>query len=398
MKTDILFIRSVPLERDSRSVKMVSEYRQRGMRVMSLIWSRGEPPSNAPDTATCKVRSGYGRGLGGISARLAFMLFIAFNMIRDRRKFNVVHVVDLDTGIIGVPIARLLGKPIIYDAFDHIGAIAGHGWLGRLLAHVERFLISQASIVIFPDPIRLEQYGVVYTEKICIIGNIPDIATLPRLAKARREAPLQLVYIGTLEAKHRGLEYLPEVCSALGTRIEVVVGGMGELHSFFEEASARLTNLTYIGQRDYEAALIQMAKADCLYGPYLLTAPAHFYASPNKMYEHLALGKPLITNTGTPPAKLVQNVRSGFLFDGSMVDLLRLLAEVNRQECTRVGRQARAAWIREFCGLREQQLESFFAQMDVIISSKSRIASQKRTDVTNGKDNNFVPKGPLDRS
>lgn len=377
MKADILFIRSVPLERDSRSVKMVSEYRQRGMRVMSIIWSRGEVPSNAPNTATCTVRSGYGRGLGGIGARLVFMWFIAFTMIRDRRKFNLVHVVDFDTGIMGVPIARLLGKPIIYDAFDHISAIAGFGLLGRLLAHVERFLIRQASIVIFPDPIRLEQYGVAYTEKICFIGNIPDIATVPRRAEARREASLQLVYIGTLEAKHRGLEYLPEVCSALGARIEVVVGGMGELHSFFEEASARLTNLTYVGQRDYDAALIQMAKADYLYGPYLLTAPAHFYASPNKMYEHLALGKPLITNTGTPPARLVQNIRSGFLFDGSMADLLRLLSKVNRQECIRVGRQARAAWIREFCGLREQQLESFFGQMNLVLSSKNLITSQK---------------------
>jgi hypothetical protein len=114
------------------------------------------------------------------------------------------------------------------------------------------------------------------------------------------------------------------------------------------------------------------------------------------MYEHLALGKPLITNTGTPPAKLVQNICSGFLFDGSEADLLRLLSKVNRQECIRVGRQARAAWIREFCGLREQQLESFFGQMNVVLSSKNLIASQEKSDVANRKDNNSAPKGPLD--
>lgn len=367
MVSKILLIRSVPLERDSRSTKMAAEYRRRGMQVTSLVWSRGEAPSTSPHTVTCTAPGGYGQRFAGISARIAFIWFVLRFMIRCRQEYDVVHVVDLDTGIVGVPLARLLGKPVIYDAFDHIGAIAGQGWVGHLLAHVERWVIGKAAIAIFPDPIRLEQYGLPSSEKVSIIGNIPDLAALPVRAEARSDGPLLLVYIGTLEAKHRGLEYLPKICAALGARIKVVVGGMGELHSFFQDASSRLTNLTYIGQQEYDAALRQMAEADCLYGPYLLTAPAHRYASPNKMYEHLALGIPLITNMGTPPAELVGKANSGFLFDGTIDDLQRLLNGIDRRECAHIGRNAANAWANEYAGMRGLQLEAFFALMDRVV-------------------------------
>jgi glycosyltransferase involved in cell wall biosynthesis len=350
-------------------MKMVSEYRRRGKRVTSLVWSRGEAPSSTPDMVTCTVRSGYGRGLGGIGARLAFMWFLVTYMLRHRRHYDVVHVVDLDTGIVGVPIARLLGKPVIYDAFDHISASAGQGWVGGVLARVERCMIGLAAIAIFPDLIRLEQYGVEFGEKVRVIGNIPDLAALPANPVARKDGPLLLVYIGTLESIHRGLEYIPDICAAFCNRIEIIVGGMGELHEFFKSASSRIANLTYIGQQDYDAALRQMANADCLYGPYLLSAPAHRYASPNKMYEHLALGKPLITNKGTPPAELVRQAESGFLFDGGIDDLLRILTEIDRSKCARVGRQAATAWNRDYAKLREQQLASFFAGIEQVVEA-----------------------------
>lgn len=370
MITNILLIRSVPLERDARSTKMVAEYRRHGMRVISLVWSRGGSPSTAPDTITCTAKGGYGNGLRGIGARLAFMWFVATYMLLNRASYRAVHVVDLDTGIIGVPIARLLGKPIIYDAFDHIGAIAGKSRLTGLLVQMERWAIRQAEIAIFPDPIRLRQYGIEPNEAVRIIGNIPDLNSLPTGNETKRGAwPLRLVYLGTLEAMHRGLEYLPEICISFGDKIEIVVGGIGELHDFFEKASSSVPNLIYIGQQDYDAALQIMAEADCLYGPYLLTTSAHRYASPNKMYEHLALGRPLITNTGTPPAEIVDSAGSGFLFDGSIDDLQRKLSDLDREKCEVVGRQAAMAWARDYAGLRERQLESFFLRMSQVIGS-----------------------------
>jgi glycosyltransferase involved in cell wall biosynthesis len=291
------------------------------------------------------------------------MWFLAKIMVRCRRNYDIIHVVDLDTGIIGVPLGRLLGKFIIYDAFDHIAAMVGEGFFGRLLASVERVMIKKATIAIFPDPIRLTQYGIPLTGAVSIVGNIPDLPDARRQPRKMADGRLRLVYIGTLEATHRGLEYLTDLAKSHPDSLEVIVGGMGELHEYFERESARIPNLSYLGQLAYDEAWRQMEQADLLYGPYLLTNPAHRYASPNKMYEHLALGIPLITSSGTPPAELVTASGSGFVFDGSYYNLDSIMSGIRKLDCLEAGQRAATAWKRDFSNLRPQQLNSFFTRL-----------------------------------
>ena len=361
MALKILFARSLPLDRDSRSSKMVTEYRRRGYHVTAVVWSRGEPGSIEPNVVTCTAKGDYGRRMRGLRARLEWLLFLTLYMIRNRGNYDVIHVVDLDTAIVGVPLGKFLRKPVVYDAYDHISAIIGIGIIGRFLSHIERLAINRATLAIFPDVIRLEQYGVRSNEKIKIIGNIPEIQIQSNMLKPHSdERPLRIVYMGTLEAAHRGLEYLPSICSELPDKIAVLVGGMGALEDYFARLSKSIDNLNYVGQQDYSLALKRMATADCLYGPYLLTASAHRYASPNKMYEHLALGKPLITNVGTPPAKLVKQLGSGFLFDGTFHGLQNLFADLNLASIATAGKHASRAWAGQFSQLRQRQLDSFF--------------------------------------
>lgn len=363
--TRILFLRSLPLAQDARSSKMIAEYRRRGHHVTSVVWGRGQAVRADDETVVCDISGGYGRRWRGLIGRIKWMLFLAAWMIRQRRSYDVVHVVDLDTGIVGAPLALLMRKPFVYDAFDHINAIAGGGIAAGILARIERLAINQSSIAVFPDPVRLEQYGVSPNERVKIIGNIPDVRSVPeQQSRKAAGAPLEIVYVGTLEAVHRGLEFLPPLCVKCGAGVRVTVAGTGELDSFFEEAAKSVANLLYLAQQDYPTALLLMAEADCLYGPYLLSAPAHRYASPNKMYEHLALGKPLITSAGTPPAELVSHLGSGFLFDGTLEGLYRLMGELDRATCREAGQRAADAWRDRFSSMRDAQLESYFHLFD----------------------------------
>lgn len=361
MANRILLLRSLPLERDSRSTKMMAEYKRHGHVTAALVWSRGDAVQDRDDTIVCKVPGGYGQKLRGLAARIQWMIFMARQMITRRRDYDVIHTVDFDTAFISVPLGRLLGKTVIYDAFDSIGAILESGPLAKVLAILERMWMRSSSIVIFPDPIRLEQYGIAITPSITFISNIPDTHERPpEPIIAKNDAPLRIVYIGTLEAQHRGLEYIPDICRMLSSKIEFVVGGTGSLHDFFVEQEKHVGNLRYIGHQTYPQALKEMADSDILYGPYLLSTPAHRYASPNKMYEHLVLGRPLLTNTGTPPAALVEDAQSGFLFDGSRDGLFILLDSLDRTQCRAAGVRARQIWDERFAMLRAEQLERFF--------------------------------------
>ncbi|HYD12465.1 MAG TPA: hypothetical protein VEC11_06430 [Allosphingosinicella sp.] len=364
----VLLIKSMPLERDSRSQKMVAEYRRRGSRVINLLWTRGDPVAEEEDLVAFRRAGRYGAKLGSLFNYMLWLGFIARTIVRLRKSIEIIHLVDFNTALVGVPLGRLFGKLVVYDAGDHFAQVFPQGsWRWRLSARWERRLVERSDLAIFPDPIRLTQYGVEHIRHACIVGNIPeeDTAVLPDPAASRPcSGPFTMVYIGTLEAEHRGLEYVPRLCADHPGRIAFIVGGLGQLTDYFREQAEGLDNLAYVGPQPYAEALRLMAGADALYGPYLLSTPAHLYAAPNKMYEHLLLGRPLITNSGTPPAALVEAHGTGFLFDGSYEALDRLVASLDRDACAKAGARARRLWEVEYRDLRQRQVEEYFVALN----------------------------------
>ena len=355
----ILLLRSIPLDRDSRSSRMARQYELHDYGVQPLVWTRGEATSE-PSGWSFSGSGGYGRGFGGFLPRLRFAAFIVSTMIRRRQDYEIVHAVDFDTGSIAVPLARLLRKTVVYDAFDHVGAIIANRVIGRFFASLERMLIRWSDLAIFPEPIRLRQYGLRPEAKIYFISNIPDRADIPIAGPVHDFAgPLTIAYVGTLEARHRALEWIGDLCDRFPD-IRWTVAWLGALESEMQRFSQEHENLIFVGQVSYQDALEILQAADCHLGCYLLSAPAHEFAAPNKVYEHLALGRALITNRGTPAGDLVATHDTGFVFNGTIDGLEEVLGQLARETCRMKGANARRAWDETFAGKREAQLEEYF--------------------------------------
>ena len=366
----ILFVRSRHLDGDSRSTKMIADYQSRGFEVTPVVWTRGVDRPLPPGAVTFTRKGLQGARFRNAWYFLRWHLFLAWFLLRNARTRAIVHCVDFDSGIVAVPLARLTGKPVVYDGFDHFGSGFG-GFPRRLFSIVERWLIRRSDILILPDEARLAQYGLAGAAT-AIVANVPEAAQIEEALAGADPAPpasgpLHLVCVGTLEARHRGLEYLPRLCEELGEAVRVTVGGIGALDAFFAEAARRLPNLSYIGYQSYPEALRVMLGADCLYGPYLLSAPAHLYAAPNKLFEHLALGRPLVTNTGTPPARFVETHGTGYLFDGSYEGVRDLVRGLDRAAMAGVGRHAATLWRERFADLRQQQVAALFERMAPLV-------------------------------
>ena len=363
----VMFIRSMPFEKDPRSERMANEYGRHGFHVTKLAWTRGYPVPANDDLVAFRRAGRYGAKFGSLLNYVLWHFFIAWTMVRRRRSTDLVHVVDFNTAIIAIPLGRLLGKRLVYDACDHFAQVFPEkSWRWKLAAGWERWLIRRADVAIFPDPIRLEQYGLEGLGHACTIGNVPedDSLCVPEVGQAPARAdPLLFVYLGTLEAMHRGLEYIPYLCADYPDRVSFIVGGLGALDDFFTAQAARLDNLNYVGGQPYASALKFMSRADCLYGPYLLSAPAHIYAAPNKMYEHLLLGKPLITSQGTPVADFVEANGTGFIFDGDYETLRELVGHLDHATCAARGAHARHLWTSRYNRLRAEQVATFFAAL-----------------------------------
>lgn len=363
----------MPLDRDSRSTRMIRDYEKMGLAVLQVIWTRGEPAPSNPGVIAFTGAGRYGQKFANAFSYLRWHLFIARTLLKYVRTATLVHVVDLDTAIVAVPLARLAGKSVVYDAFDQFASMfRDKSFLRNFFAAIERWLMARSAILIFPDSVRLHQYGILEDERICILGNIPDMtaegAALPE-SIVRDRGAVAFTYIGTLEALHRGLEFIPLLCEHFGDRVQFLVGGVGRLEMFFREQAGRLANLKFVGHQTYDEALRLMRQADCLYGPYLLSAEAHRYASPNKMYEHLALGRPLLTNTGTPPGAFVEEHGTGFIFDGNYANLTKLVDQLTPALCAERGKIAKKLWDDIYASLREHQIGIFSNRLEILMAS-----------------------------
>ena len=79
-------------------------------------------------------------------------------------------------------------------------------------------------------------------------------------------------------------------------------------------------------------------------GIYEKTNPNHILAAPNKYYESLYLGKPIITTFGTIPGARTIEVNTGYAIEEEYEDFVGLIESVNKSDLLEKARNARRVW------------------------------------------------------
>jgi glycosyltransferase involved in cell wall biosynthesis len=353
----VLMLRTLRVDNDSRATKTIDAYSSFGFDVEVISWSRG---SNAPGPDYITYYYGQGKIGSGWKNLTNFLLWIRFatvSIFKRRSRFVAIHVVDFDTACFGVPIAKLLRKRIIYDAYDHFGSTRSNRLARKLFTILEKMLINLSDVVILPSAVRCEQYDIPQSNVI-FISNIPNEIHVDISEVDRSDGRIVISYVGTLQKDHRGLEFLPEICAA-NKNIVCELAGVGELRDFFERKSQEIENFKFVGRVSYDEALSILGRSNCTFGAYLLSADYHRYAAPNKLFEHLMLGIPLITNTGTPVAEFVERRGTGILFDGTLADLQNVTDQLTHTRCRAIGLRARQLWLNDVRFQRQRELEIF---------------------------------------
>ena len=73
-----------------------------------------------------------------------------------------------------------------------------------------------------------------------------------------------------------------------------------------------------------------MRQSDLIYAVYEKSNPNHILAAPNKYYEGLYLGKPIITTEGTIVGEKTIKYNTGFCIQETYSDLQNLFKTINR--------------------------------------------------------------------
>ena len=200
-------------------------------------------------------------------------------------------------------------KRIIFDIFDYLSTDATN-ILKKTIKRMENHIINSADATIICTEKRKNQIAGTHPRKLAIIHNTPKkiISNFKN-----PETKTKLVYVGILQ-DFRLLKEMLEVISKRSD-CELHIGGFGKYEKFFLEASKTYDNIFFYGKLSYNETLKLEKKCDIITAIYDPKIGNHIYAAPNKFYEALMLGKPLIMVKNTGMSEIVSDNEIGVCID-----------------------------------------------------------------------------------
>lgn len=229
---------------------------------------------------------------------------------KNQKQIDCVHCCDLPTAMMAMPYAKR--KKFVYDIYDYFADTAHAPNLILKYAKMkEQKMIEIADATIICSEQRIKQIGSARANKLYIIHNSPDSCLLERvlldekhIIKGNSSRP-KFVYVGNLIADRFITEVINIACRRKD--IELHIGGMGVLSETVKQASEEHENIYFYGKLPYSDVLALENDCDVLLALYDPSIINNQFAAPNKFYEALLTGKPLIMIKNTGMDKVVKD-------------------------------------------------------------------------------------------
>lgn len=325
----VLFLRSNPVRPDSRVEKEVDALVKCGYDVFVLGWDRDENyplreeplNENLPNVTAYRVgiKASYGSGIKNIRFLLKFQKEIRKFLKKNR--FDIIHACDFDTAFTAYHSIDHKRIKFVYDIFDYYAdAFSIPSFFRKTIIKLDRQIINGADVCIICSEQRREQIAGSNPKNLVVIHNSPPCSILQENRAERvADGPIRIAYFGILSASRLIKEMVNIVIA--DKRFELHIGGFGVLESYITDVAANNPNIYFYGKVPYSDVLKIEYDCDILTAIYDPTVRNHFYAAPNKFYESLMLGKPVIMAKGTGMSDVVLKHDIGVTIDFSEAGL-----------------------------------------------------------------------------
>ncbi len=298
-------------------------------------------------------------------------------VVRETRAEAII-VRDLPLALTALWCGQRFGIPVLLDMAENYPAMTQDTWDAgrqraidhlvrnpRLVAAIERKVLPRMDAVLTvveESAERVKQLGV-SAERAFVVSNTPPAARAEARAVPRASGAagrLDLVYLGLLEIP-RGIGELIDAVALLharGVSIHATIIGDGRDAAIFrEQAKARELGSDVIEFTGYVArddALRLVSRADIGIVPHHATALWNS-TIPNKLFDFMAAGLPVVTSSAVPAARIVRETGAGEVFRAgdaaSLADAILALdkteARMQRGEAGRRAVRERYNWERD---------------------------------------------------
>jgi len=336
----VILIRSTEIFNDSRATKEIKAFLKNDFKVTVLGWNRKgqvqddkvlEENGNKANIKLYNKKCNYADGMKSIFKMLGFQIFIFKNLIKYHKDYDIIHCCDFDTTLTVKFISKLFDKKIVYDIFDYYIDCHNLGRLKNFIEKKEIKMINNADLTIICTEQRKEQIKKANPKNLIVIHNTPNIEIKENKKIIMKNDPkkFKIVYVGILQGNRLLKEIGEEITKH--NDLELHIGGFGKYEDYFKKLSEKNDNVFYYGSLDYASVLSLEKDCDLLFATYNPEIPNHKYSAPNKVYEAMCLGKPIIVCKNTGVDKLIIKEDIGLSINYDAKDFIKAIHKLKKE-------------------------------------------------------------------
>ena len=315
---NVVFVRSSNIFDDSRATKELVALLEAGYSINVLGWNR---EGSAKEKCE-ELFSGYSEyisfsfysGVVGTSKaqkiieRAKWYKWLS-STLASISKIDIIHACDYDTGDAVKRFALRKGIKYVYDIFDYyVDAHPVPGFLRKIIENREIDVINNSTLTIICTEERKEQIKKSTPKRLIVIHNSPDVEKCNT-----KNEEYDYAYCGTIS----GGRLITEILDLYhqNSQLKFILAGSGASADKARKLSKKEPNCVYVGAIPYSQVLEIEGRAKVISAIYNPNIRNHRLCAPNKFYEALALGKPIIVCKGTGIDKIVQDNDIGCVID-----------------------------------------------------------------------------------
>jgi len=250
------------------------------------------------------------------SARLALKAALSFAP-------DVVYCNDWLTLPVGTAVRRICGAKLVYDAHELATREHIQNWKWRLISHravveLEKRNIHAVDLVLTVSEGIAQALQNLYklARKPTVLRNLPAYRAIP-FREIR--APTSILFHGLIRSE-RGLEELIDSMPDWKLSNRLVIRGYGQqyyIDSLRDRATSRgvAHRIAFEPRVSPDRLITEAASADIGYLALPGTTEHYEYALPNKLFEYLMAGLPVMATRRAEMAAILASTGAGFLTD-----------------------------------------------------------------------------------
>lgn len=371
----IVLVRSNDINPDPRLQKYIDFLVEKDEPFLVLGWNREKEIIEKPNHKYFHLQAKYGAMFSNILNKIRWFIFVYIYLVKNKKDYDIVHACDFDTAFPVYLSKFTTKKKMIFDVFDWMSDTRNKGLIYSIIGFLERKIFAGSDYAIICEEERRKQIPVV-KDDVFVMPNIPTINYTDNqnikdiLNEQKKTYDIILSYVGVL-VSDRGIEDLLEFVLE-NKNVCLNIAGFGSFEEKIKAISEQNNNIVFWGKVHYNRGLNLMKHADLIIAMYYRTNPLHEYAAPNKYYEGLMLGVPIVTTENTLVGEKTKKYDTGFVIAEGKYSLERLLLNSDlKQQIQKKRINTNKLWNGKYKDYIQDFLEQEYYPICHVISNKA---------------------------